>query len=185
MASKVFFTDARSKMGKSLPKKLRSLLRTAGFAGFIEEGDMVALKVHWGEAENTGYIRPPFVRTVVDAVRQASGRPFVTDTNVLYRAARHDALGNLEAAAMNGFTRETLGAPVIVADGIKGRDGVDVPVPSGVRVKTARIASAIHHADAMLVRSGKVTYEEGLWRAKNPDEYSQFALADAKPTTSG
>jgi twitching motility protein PilT len=29
---------------------------------------------------------------------------------------------------------------------------------------------------AHLVRAGEITYEEGLWRAKNPDEYSHFAL---------
>ncbi len=34
---------------------------------------------------------------------------------------------------------------------------------------------------AQLVHAGEINYEEGLWRAKNPDEYSQFALAKAKP----
>jgi twitching motility protein PilT len=32
---------------------------------------------------------------------------------------------------------------------------------------------------ADLVQSGQIAYEEGLWRAKNPDEYTQFALAKA------
>jgi len=30
---------------------------------------------------------------------------------------------------------------------------------------------------ARLVRAGHITYEEGLWRAKNPDEYSHYALS--------
>ena len=40
---------------------------------------------------------------MLTSVTEAGGRPFVTDTNVLYRAIRHDAVGNLEAAARNGW----------------------------------------------------------------------------------
>ncbi len=32
---------------------------------------------------------------------------------------------------------------------------------------------------AQLVRSGQVAYEEGLWRARNPEDYTQFALGKA------
>jgi hypothetical protein len=153
MKSQVFRVDARSKFGRSLPEKLRSLIRRLPLSDRIAKDDLVAVKLHWGEVNNTAYLRPPFARVVVEEVAAAGGRPFVTDTNVLYRASRHDALGNLAAAARNGFTAETLGAPVIIADGLTGRDGVDVPVPAGGRVKSARIASAIHHADALVVLS--------------------------------
>ncbi len=152
MASKVYYCDAHSKMGSGLLVKLRRLIE-AGLAGTVAAGDLVAVKTHWGEAGNLAYLRPPYARLLVDHVHAAGGRAFVTDTNVLYRAARHDAIGNLRAAADNGFTAETLGAPIIIADGLTGRDGVDVKVEGGARIETARIASAIHAADALLVLS--------------------------------
>lgn len=152
MKSKVHFCDAHSRMGNGLLSKLRKLVST-GLAGIVTTDDLVAVKVHWGEAGNLAYLRPPYARLLVDHVHEAGGRAFVTDTNVLYRAARHDAIGNLRAAAANGFTSETVGAPLIVADGLTGRDGVDVDVDVGTRVKTARIASAIHTADVLLVLS--------------------------------
>jgi twitching motility protein PilT len=40
---------------------------------------------------------------------------------------------------------------------------------------------SLDRALAKLVQSGEITYEEGLWRAKNPNEYSQFALGKAEP----
>ena len=152
MKSKVYFCDAHSRMGSGLLGKLGKIV-SAGLAGIVTTDDLVAVKVHWGETGNLAYLRPPYARLLVDHVHEAGGRAFVTDTNVLYRAARHDAIGNLRAAAANGFTAETVGAPLIVADGLTGRDGVDVDVPVGTRVKTARIASAIHTADALLVLS--------------------------------
>ena len=151
--SKVFFYDARAKAGSSLSRKLLRLLGRARLRDRVPEGGMVAVKLHWGEPGNTGYLRPVFARTVVDNILEVGGRPFVTDTNVLYRGKRHDALDNLAAAAMNGFTRESMGAPILVADGLKGHDGVDVEIPHGERVKTARIAAGIHAADAMVCLS--------------------------------
>ncbi len=152
MTSQVYYCDAHSQMGNGLLKKLRKIV-TSGLAGIVTTDDLVAVKTHWGEAGNLAYLRPPYARLLVDHVHEAGGRAFVTDTNVLYRAARHDAIGNLRAAAANGFTCESVGAPLIVADGLTGRDGVDVEVTTGKRVKTARIASAIHTADALLVLS--------------------------------
>ena len=37
---------------------------------------------------------------------------------------------------------------------------------------------------AQLVRGGMISYEDGLWKAKNPDEYAQFALSKAAPAES-
>lgn len=151
--SQVFFMNASASHGHSLPAKVPRLLEAAGLREVIAHGDKTAVKVHWGELGNPNYLRPTFVRHAVDALRAAGARPFVTDTNVLYRAARHDAIGNLDAAARNGFTAETVGAPLVVADGLTGRDTAEVRVEGGVRVQTARIAGGIHWADALVVLS--------------------------------
>jgi len=149
--STVFHAPARVRKGRGAIQHLGDLLKAVDLAAAVQPRDLVAVKLHWGEAGNTAYLRPTFARTVADAVKAAGGRPFVTDTNVLYRGARHDAFDNLGSAAQNGFTGESMGCPVIVADGLKGHDHVDVPTPFSRYFDVAQIASAIHHADAMVV----------------------------------
>jgi uncharacterized Fe-S center protein len=153
MTSRVFAALIGGKAEHSQPERVRRLVRRAGLAEVVGAREMVAIKVHWGERENTAHLRPVFVRAVVEAVRKAGGRPFVTDTNVLYRGHRHDALANLETAQIQGFTQATLDAPLLVADGLNGRDAVDVPIPGGRRLKSTKVASAIHAADALVVLS--------------------------------
>jgi len=149
----VFHAPARPKNGAGAVQHLEKLLKAVDLAEIVEARDLVAIKLHWGEAGNTAYLRPTYARTIADAIRAAGGRPFVTDTNVLYRGARHDAVDNLGSAARNGFTAESMGCPVIVADGLRGHDSVDVPTPFSRYFDSATIASAIHHADAMVVLS--------------------------------
>ncbi len=43
---------------------------------------------------------------------------------------------------------------------------------------------SLDRALAQLVHSGDITYEEGLWKAKNPEDYTQFALTKTAPTPS-
>ncbi len=152
MASQVFFHSARASAKKNRLDKVRSLFNRAGFAKLIQAGDRVAIKVHWGEPGNVGFVPPPYVRKIVSLVKEAGGHPFVTDTNTLYTGMRRNAVQNLAAAAMNGFTAETLGAPIIVADGLTGRDFRSVKLPNS-RVGEAKIASGILDADAMIVLS--------------------------------
>lgn len=149
----VFHAPARPKNGAGAIQNLEKLLKAVGLPSIVGPRDLVALKLHWGEAGNTAYLRPTYARTVTDAIRAAGGRPFVTDTNVLYRGARHDAVDNLASAARNGFTAESMGCPVLVADGLKGHDHVDVPTPFSRYFDVATIASGIAHADALVVLS--------------------------------
>ncbi|HUU00254.1 MAG TPA: DUF362 domain-containing protein [Myxococcota bacterium] len=152
MSSKVFFHDARSSAKKNRLDKVRSLFKHAGFGRLINSRDKVAVKIHWGEPGNVGFLAPPYIRAVVGLVKDAGGLPFVTDTNTLYSGMRRNAVENLRAAAINGFTAETIGAPLVVADGLLGRDFRRVDLP-GSSVGEARIASAIIEADAMIVCS--------------------------------
>jgi len=152
MTAKVFFTDAHATPKQSRLAKVRTLFQKAGFDKHIAPGDKVAVKVHWGEPGNVGYLPVPYTRTVVELVREAGGLPFVTDTNTLYTGMRRNAVQNVQAAAMNGYCLASLGAPVIVADGLLGHDGREVPLP-GTGVGSAKIASGILDADAMIVLS--------------------------------
>ncbi|MFC1725965.1 DUF362 domain-containing protein [candidate division KSB1 bacterium] len=61
------------------------------------------------------------------------------------------SLDYLELANSMGISHGTIGAPVIIADGIKGGDGVIVK--AGDPVNEIAVASGIHDADAMIVVS--------------------------------
>ncbi|MDD5556022.1 MAG: DUF362 domain-containing protein [bacterium] len=149
MTAKVYYADLRAKASNSILDKTARLLERTGFLGSIGKGDLVAVKFHWGEWGNVAFLPPPFVRCAVDRIRETGAKPFLTDTNTLYAGGRRNAVDNTLTALKNGFSLEAAGAPVVIADGLTGHDGVEVPVEGG-RVAAARIAGAIHHADALL-----------------------------------
>lgn len=152
MASHVYFTSMRTKYGKNLYDKLSLLLKKVELGGVVKERDYVAIKMHWGEKGNLGYVRPQLVRLIVEKVKRAGGKPFITDANTLYRGSRHNAVDNILTAIANGFAPEVVGAPIIVADGLCGRDFARVKI-EGKHFKEVKIASAIHHAKALVAVS--------------------------------
>ncbi len=148
--AKVYYTSARSvvwDVNYSLPYKYEELLARAGLEKYISSKGKVAVKIHFGSQGCFRTVRPVFVRKTVDAVKAAGGRPFVTDTT------RIESLEYLEVAAYNGYTHLTCGAPVIVADGLFGKDAVTVKVPGAKHIQEIDVAGAIYHADAMVVLS--------------------------------
>lgn len=155
-AAKVYFTPVRTAMKRSLVARAGALLERAGLREAVAEGDLVAVKLHFGEAGNTGFVHPVFVREVVQRVKAAGGKPFLTDANTLYRGERANAVDHISCALHNGFAYATVEAPIVIADGLDGRDAVEVPV-QGRHFDSVRIGSAAVHADAMVV----VTHVKG------------------------
>lgn len=143
MASKVYFLpwDKRDQF----PQWLAS----AGAFDHITPRAFTALKIHFGEEGNVGYIRPEHVRPVVEGVLGREGRPFLTDANTIYVGQRADAYHHLIVAEKHGFTLANCGCPVIIADGLRGNSDVAVPV-NLKHFSTVRIANAVHCSDAFL-----------------------------------
>ena len=149
--SKVYFTDFRTKaFGDGLPAKLQKLIKRAGIADLDLDGKFVAIKMHFGELGNISYLRPNYARAVVDVVKELGGKPFLTDCNTLYPGSRKNALEHLECAWQNGFTPLTVNCPILIGDGLKGTDDVEVPVNGGEYLKTAKIGRAIMDADVCI-----------------------------------
>jgi len=148
--SEVFFSPYDK--STAFLKGLRTLF--SNVANVISAGDSVAVKLHMGEYGGSAYLRPPIVRRVCDLIKEAGGKPFVTDTTTLYPMGRFTASRYLATAARNGFTEESLGAPVVIADGEKGYDGEFVDIPrrvSDCSLDKIKIAREILHADSMIV----------------------------------
>jgi uncharacterized Fe-S center protein len=152
MSSPVYFAPMRSTKKRSMVARVGTLLGRAGLGDAIAKDDLVAVKLHFGEAGNTGFVHPVYLREVVHRIREAGGKPFLTDANTLYRGQRANAVDHLACAIHNGFGFATVEAPIIIADGLDGRDAVDVPV-EGKHFDSVRIGAAAVRADAMVVVS--------------------------------
>jgi uncharacterized protein len=150
--SQVFFHTMRANIKKNLIDKVGSLLGKIELGDGLEPGRLVAVKVHFGEKGNTAYIRPVFVREVVDHLKAKGCKVFLTDTCTLYRGSREDAASHLETATTNGFPYSVVNAPLIIADGLKANDEVLVPI-KGKHYEEVSIGSAVIKADAMVVLS--------------------------------
>ena len=148
--SKVYFTSFRTRLGEGLPHKLQRFLKAAGIGEIDMNGKFVAIKMHFGELGNIAYLRPNYAKAVADLVRELGGIPFLTDCNTLYPGSRKNAIEHLYCAWENGFTPLSAGCPVIIADGLKGTDDVEVPVEGGEYVKSAKIGRAIMDADVFI-----------------------------------
>ena len=123
--------------------KFENFLKDFDFSSFIPKDDVVPLKMHLGNQGAFRTIRPQFVKLVVDAVRRVPAKPFVTDS------VRIPGYDYLDVAKDAGYTHLTLNAPVVLADGIFGRDSIKVR--AGDLLGEMSIASAIHDAKSMVV----------------------------------
>lgn len=150
MASKVYFADLRADVHENLQQKLTRLMKTAGMGDIDFQDKFVAIKLHFGEPGNLAFLRPNWARTVADFVKERGGKPFLTDCNTLYVGGRKNALDHMDSAMLNGFNPMTTGCQIIIADGLKGSDEVEVPVVGGEYVKNAKIGRAVMDADVLI-----------------------------------
>ena len=149
MSSSVFFSDMRADPKENLYAKILRLLDMVELEKKVSPRDAVAVKLHFGEKGNTAFIRPIFVRQVVDRLKALETRPFITDANTLYVGTRSDAVSHLTTAVEHGFAFSVVGAPLIIADGLYGGSYVDVPI-RGKHFTSASIGSEVVHADALV-----------------------------------
>lgn len=121
-------------------------------ASVVKKGDLTGIKVHFGEEGNTEFIPPYLIKPVVEEVIKQGGKPFLFDTNTLYRGMRENARDHLVLAARHGFTMEVVGAPVLIADGLKGKDFVEIDI-EGKHFNRVRLGSLIKQMDSCVVVS--------------------------------
>ncbi len=150
MSSKVYFTDFCTNGSESLPQKLARLVMSAGFDQIDFKDKFVAIKIHFGELGNLAYIRPNYAKVIVDLIKDLGGKPFLTDSNTMYVGSRKNALDHLDTAYLNGFSPFSTGCHVIIADGLKGTDDVEVQVDGAEYIKSAKIGRAIMDADIVI-----------------------------------
>ncbi len=149
MASTVYFADLRTEVKRNLLDKVEELLERVELSKRIKPKGMVAIKLHFGERGNTAYIRPIFLRRIIEQVKKLGGTPFLTDTNTLYGGTRSDAVSHIATAVENGFAFSVVGAPIIIADGLVGNASVRVSI-EGKTYREVSIAHEIYYADSLI-----------------------------------
>jgi uncharacterized protein len=153
MKSQVYWIPADGREDpKSISRKVEAIYLKLGLHEEIGKESFVALKVHFGEKGNTGFIKAPWLEGLVYQLRKKTKRAFFTDTNTLYVGMRANAIDYLALAADHGYSIEKTGLPVFIADGLIGENEDEVKIGL-VRVKAAKIGAGIVHADFLLCLS--------------------------------
>jgi uncharacterized Fe-S center protein len=153
MKSQVFFIQAAREDGnEALAEKAEMIFLKGGLGRHIEKKSFVALKIHFGEEGNVGFIKPQWLVKIINQIKSITSRVFLTDSNTLYVGKRSNSLDHLSLAMEHGFTQEALGIPVIIADGLIGRGDEEIQVNLS-RIKSAKIAGAIHDSDVIICLS--------------------------------
>ena len=150
--SKVYFADMRASHKENLFDKISKLLALCGLAQRVGEGDLAAVKIHFGEKGNSAFIRPIFARRVVDELKKLGAKPFLTDSSTLYPGERKEAVSALACGIENGFAYAVVNAPLIISDGLRGVTETTVQV-AGELLKEVYIGTEIVEADALIALS--------------------------------
>lgn len=151
MKPKIYFIPtANNDTPETIQHKLMKLYNESQAPFCFETEDLLALKIHFGEDKNTTHIQPKILKPLISELKSKSAKPFFTDTCVLYRGRRSDAVNHLLLAEEHGFTVQNTGAPVIIADGLRGRNEIEVDIPGKFFTKVS-IATEAVIANAMFV----------------------------------
>lgn len=113
MVNQVFFSEDEGKFLEKLKSELKGY-----FSG------SVAVKLHMGELGNKYFLKPVFVKKVVEILKEHGTKPFLFDSPVVYKSPRHFPKGYLLVARKHGFTEKKIGCPVIVSDAFIGQEMV-------------------------------------------------------------
>lgn len=129
---------------------LKSLLASLDHP--FTRGSSVGIKLHWGERGNMSFLDPVYAREVVRWLLSQEIKPFIFDTSVLYSGGRRTGKDSLETAVQNGYTEEYLECPVLIADGMDGRDIIDIP--AGYKhFKTVQVTALVEKTHGFVIFS--------------------------------
>ena len=153
MKSKVYFVATKdSDNVQTVRNKLKGLLKESQVLDFIRKEHKVAVKMHFGEEGNTGFVKPEYVRIVCDRISAKGATALIADTNTLYRGRRTNSCDHLAIAREHGFTREATGAKVIVPDDNKKENAIDIQINQRF-IRTAKLVRLFVDADAIVAVS--------------------------------
>jgi uncharacterized Fe-S center protein len=138
---------------ETIKEALLSLWQKLDIDPSIEKTEFVGLKLTFGEEHNSGYIKPEWLSGLIAALREKTENLFIVETNTLYREKRSNSVGHLHVARSHGFDLNTLGIPIIIADGLRGRDMQNVSIRGGEHFENVKLAKGICESDRLIFLS--------------------------------
>ncbi|MDE6661043.1 MAG: DUF362 domain-containing protein [Anaeroplasmataceae bacterium] len=132
MKSKVYFTSKIDSEG---------LLRLYEALGFTLNGK-VAVKLHSGEKGNQNFVKPEFVRPIIEKVHGT-----VVECNTAYEGARNTTDKHLELIKQHGWTK------YFRVDIMDARGELELSIPNGGVIQKNLVGKDITNYDSMLVLS--------------------------------
>jgi len=127
------------------------VIEKIGFPG-INPDDSTAVKVHFGEPGCKTFLNSSYAKQVINKLINHGSKPFLTDSNTLYKGKRSNGTDHRNVAIKHGFGEEIIGAPIVIADGENSTDVVELDVNLKY-FKTVKIGEAVHNARSMVVLS--------------------------------
>ena len=131
--SKVYFTK------EITPESVVKMYETLG----VNLPGKVAVKLHSGEQGNQNYLRPEFVKAIVEKVNGT-----VVECNTAYGGARNTTEKHEKLMEEHGWTKY-FNVDIMDADG----DDIKLDIPNGKVIKKNYVGKHIQNYDSMLVLS--------------------------------
>ena len=150
MRSKVYFVKtSESETQSAISAKLERLLAESRFFDFVSQNASVAVKIHFGEEGNTGFVQPAYLKVICAGLTAKCAHPFLSDTNTLYRGRRTDSGEHKKLAYEHGFRPQACGAEVIIPDDRIKENTTEVEINQKF-FKTVKIAKIYTQASALV-----------------------------------
>ena len=153
MKSKVYFMPVKNSNDiSSVSLKLKTLLEKSNILDFLRKDNRVAVKMHFGEEGNTGFVKSGYVRIICDEIKKRGSGAFLSDTNALYHGRRTNSKDHLILAEEHGFTKESTGVELIIPDDTKKENTIAVKINQKL-IGTAKLARIFVDADSIIAIS--------------------------------
>ncbi len=161
MAAVVYFASNHSRTSAtSKGAKIERLCDALDLKDIIKKDDLCGVKLHFGEYGNDSHLNPTFALRVVNKISEAGANPFLTDSTTLYSGWRNNAVNHLRVAYMHGFSPATVNCPIVIADGLYGKN--DIPVGVDLHhFKEVYVAAALREVPSLVVMSHFKGHEMG------------------------
>jgi uncharacterized Fe-S center protein len=145
MPSQVYFKSTKESRKEAFSAALNYLPT-------YPKNSFVAIKITIGDENSRLHVSPDLVAEVVKKVKSQGAKPFVFDTNVIYKGQRTNAVDHMNLAYNKGFAPQNIGAPFIIADGLSGLDGREFKVDYK-NIKKIKVPSLVGIVDNLIVLS--------------------------------
>ena len=152
MKSDVYLIEIKAYDLEARCDGLQRLLEKVNPFRDYKKDEFIPIKLTIGDSQCVYNIHPELVKIIVSEIKKQKAKPFLFDTNVIYKGERSNAIDHMNLAQSKGFGHTKTGAPFIIADGLLGQDGKEHFIDSDY-VKKIKVPSFIGSLDSLVVLS--------------------------------